>query len=214
MTISRVQSAKNNNTSSSASVSFGGASTTGSLLIAIVALTGNGVTASTPSGFSLAVSNTNADGGNLYLFIQTNANSITTITSSLSGSNAWIMFIGEYSGVAAVDSNNSASTPSGGVPTVSSGSLTTSSTNDLFVAALDNSAGDPLTSPSNGFSLVQNSNDSVGNGALYADLIATSSGSFSTSCGSGSGGNGLIVSFTAIGGGGALENAIWFGSTF
>lgn len=214
MTIARVQSAQGHGTGTTASASFGSASTGGNLLIAIVVPNGNAVTASNPTGMSSLVVNTSTDANNMYLFVETAATSTTTISSTLSGSTGWIMFIGEYSGVSAVANANHASNPSGGTPTVSSGTIVASTSNNLFVAGMNNSAGDPLSGPSNGFSLVQAHTDNVANGAIYADLIATSPGTYSTSCGSGSGGNGIIGSFSPTGASGTQGNTIWFGSVF
>lgn len=219
MAINRVQekSATAALPGSTASVTFGIASTAGNLLIAVVLVPGTGTTIGTPSGFTAGPTISNVNGPNLSSFYFANSTSKTTISSALSGTADWGMFIAEYSGINTtmpLDQINTATTVTGSAPV--SGSVTLSQTNELIVAALGTIGTNSYASATGGFSLVDTfATAGTVNAGAYLDLFPTSAtGAFSTSANTTTGGNGLIFSFTSPAPPLSPLNAIWTGSVF
>jgi hypothetical protein len=217
MAVTRVQEKSALGNSNSAAVTFSTGSTSGNFLIAMVAVLSG--TASAPTSFSTAVSNATSGAPFIYLFYEANAGSITTITSSLSASNRWTMYIAEYSGVktsSPLDQKNSANTASGSAPVT--GNITTLYTNELIIAGLSTAGSNTFASPTGGFSLVDSNQTSVAlTATAYLDLIAASTaGGYSTSANTTTGGNGVISSFLSTSSviGTYVQNAIWSGSVF
>lgn len=188
--------------SSSASATFGSASTSGNLLIA--ALSTYLQTVSTPTGWTLAVKNENVNGGFTYIFYKPAATSTTTISIPLT-SGRWILFIAEYSGIITstpLDATGSATVVVVSPPTPAvSGNAVTSFANELVISLLGSNNSDTYSSPTGGFTLVDQDvttfGGTIATSAAYLDLISSTPGTYSTSANNFSGGNGVIASFNA-----------------
>lgn len=220
MAILRLQEKPAVGNSASASASFNSASANGNFLIA--ALSTYLQTVSTPAGWSLAVKNENVNGGFTYLFYKANAPPTTTISIPLT-SGRWILFIAEYSGVSTfspLDGTGSATVVVVSPPTPAvSGNITTAFTNELIVALLGSNNSDTYSSPTGGFTLVDQDvttfGGTIATSAAYLELLASGTGTYATSANNFSGGNGVIASFTSTGSGAPPPlNAIWMGESF
>jgi hypothetical protein len=222
MAIGLVQEISDTGTSSGGTViytaTFNAASQAGNLLIALICFNGS-ATPDIPTGFTLATSNTNADGSKIYLYYQADAPSTTTISTkviaTVGAANSCIIFIAEWQGVqqsSPLDQTGSGSSASGTVPT---GSVTTTSAYELLIAGVSDLAGDTFSSPTNGFILLDQ--DNVGSGATlqaggFLYNVVTSTGTYSSSVTNSSttGGNGVIASFISIPGTVPAYNSIFF----
>lgn len=215
MSITRIQNTNNTGNSSTASATYGSATTPGSFLAAIVTA---GDTVTAPSGFSLAVGNTSfTDGVPIYIFYQANAPSISSVSATISGGFPWIMFIAEYSGLvtsSALDTTGSAMEAPGN--TTQSGTIVTVYTNELIIAGLNNSTPGGFSGPTNSFNLVDATISFGAIAAAYLDFDTSGTGPYSTSCTTPTdGGNGVIASFRSTTSAlGEILNAVWTGSSF
>jgi hypothetical protein len=206
--IVRVQETHGQGNTSTATASFGSASTPGSLLIAVV-IAVSGTTVTTPTSFSSAVTSTTVGQPAVYFFYEPNAPSTTTITTSLSGSTRWVMFVAEYSGVVAstpLDQTGSANASTGNAST---GNVNIGLAGEIIVGVIGTTGQNTYSSPTNGFNLVDQDQSGMLVSAAYLDLITTSLGTYGSTVTNTSGGNGAIASFPAN-----IDNAMWYSMGF
>lgn len=212
MAIVRVQQVSNQGTAGPTASATLSATVSANLLIAVVITQGG--TASAPSGFSTAISNSNVNHIPIYLFYRANAPSSTTISSTVSGPR-WIMFLAEYSGISTTSPLDQTGSASTNTSPASSGSVTTTSASELIVVGMSNNFADTYSSPTNSFNLLDQRTVGVNTGGAYLDRIVSVASTYNTDATCSNGSNGVIASFKAPGFPvGSTNNAVWFGSTF
>jgi hypothetical protein len=130
--IARIQTAVGGGTVANITATYATAPTAGNLLVAVVATRASG-TITAPSGWSTAVRQTGSPSQGIFYKIA-GASELTTVSASTTASgNGTGIHIYEYSGVTILDASASSS---GTGTAVASGSLTTTTANNLVLAAM------------------------------------------------------------------------------
>jgi hypothetical protein len=179
------------------------ASTAGNFLwLAVLANSG---TITAPAGWSTAYNGTL--GNALALFYkEANAGGITAIAATVTGTPRWVATAGEFVGPATTATLDQTATASGGSAlTYPSGTITTTSTNELILALIGEGASDTFSAPTNNFAIQVQGSGGATVAMAVAWRVAPTVGSYSTTL-TGGGANpnsGVIASFKApaVGGG-------------
>ncbi|MDX1708225.1 MAG: hypothetical protein R3274_06470, partial [Desulfobacterales bacterium] len=194
----------NSNGATSVSATFDTAPTENNLLVAIVGNRDSSTAPNTPSGWSVAISQTTNTPGQVIFYKIAGASESSTVTVNNYGTSTNLgIHIYEYSGVATSSPLDQSNSASGNSATASTGSITTTQDNELLIAGLvSNDREASFSSWTNSFSEKNDFHITSGkpgdkSGFGGADRIVSSTGSFSTSATvSGSGAwRGQIVSF-------------------
>lgn len=212
--ITRVQEISNTGQSTTPSATFSGASTSGNLLVAVIECNPSGYPITTPTGWTAAVNNNNGNGNPIYIFYKANASATTTVSTTISASTRWIMFIAEYSGCQTSSPLDQTATGTGPPGYENSGTLNTLYNKEVIVAGLDNAYGNVYSSPTGGFTLVDQQTNGASSSAAYLDNIVSMTGSYSTSANDGGNGNGVSASFIDATANMVQGNALWAGEQF
>ena len=176
-----------------------GAPTSGNLLIAQVSNQKSQSAPTTPTGWSVAISETNNNPGQvIYYKIADGTEGATVTISGYSTNDLLTLQIFEYSGASALDKTSS---KSGTGNTISTNSITTTSAEELIIAAVCQNGGSNFLSWTNSFTagLGFQVSGTPSLAAGYADRIVSSIGTYSTGA-TGSGGGAWrsqMVSFKA-----------------
>lgn len=199
-----------NGSTSFAGQTFSSPTTAGNLLVAFVTATSSTSVTTAPSGWTIAVTDTSLPVSATILY-RANAPSITSLTVTLGGTATWTMSLAEYSGPTTSPLDQIGSDSSGGT----SGSVTTTSPNEIVIALLTKNAGQLFSSPTNGFTN-EKAIDLMGSScsAVWLDKVVSSTGTYSTSFGGGSPQGGVIASFQLPGTGSAFSGSGSASGTF
>jgi hypothetical protein len=198
-TPTRVQDVKNHGSSATASATWDTATTEGNLLVLVVTnRDGNAVT--TPAGWTLAEERRVAASQTIYVFYKQGAASESgAVNATLSGSVPWQAYLLEYAHIAptgaldvTVDATGTSTTPSTGT------TATTTQAQELWLGILNQGSGAVHTLPTNGFTIVDQSQESGHSTAVLEKTVtATGTASTSTTTSSGSAWVGVMVTFKA-----------------
>lgn len=194
MAITRVQEISSFGNSATASCTYGTATTAGNLLIGVATQhEGSTSTTTLPTNWNYATSDNDGNGDFILIMYYPNAPSTTSVSISWDGNTfRWTMYLAEYSGIVATSPLDQSNTGTNST-TPTSGSITTSYPNSVVIVGFSTVSSQTFSSPTNSFTIV----DQQSSGAsAYLEYIATSSGTYSTTCSDGgTGANGVIANF-------------------
>ncbi len=194
----------NSNGATSVSATFDTAPTENNLLVAIVGNRDSSTAPTTPSGWSVAISETSNTPGQVVFYKIAGASESSTVTVSNYGTSTNLgIHIYEYSGISTSSPLDQSNSANGNSATASTGSITTTYSDELLIAGLvSNDREASFSSWTNSFFERNDFHITSGkpgdkSGFGGADRIVSSTGSYSTSATvSGTGAwRGQIVSF-------------------